>query len=149
MQCRELEPRTTWREMMAVSTNKDAVWQGWRATSSLTRRRLVGHVSAVTGAVAALLVVSASAGAAAPTCSDSEIVDVAVHGEHVVGDYVTGMGHEALVWPPPAGQVGAAVAGRGPAVTGGPGPGFHFVYGVAPGASFCVPQSSSPGSHGE
>lgn len=132
---------------MAVSTSTDAVIEGRRAVSSLALRRQAGHVAAVAGAAAAMLFVSTSASAAAPTCSDSEIVDVAVHGEHVVGDYVTGMGHDVLSWPP-AGQVGASVAGRGPAIAGGPGPGFHFVHGVAPGASFCVPQSSSPGFHG-
>ena len=131
---------------MAVSTNTDAVLEGRRTTPpALTRAgRCTGHAAAVTGAVAAVLVVSAAASAAAPTCSGSEIIDVAVHGEHVVGDYVTGIGHDLLEWPP-AGQVGGSVAGRGPVVVGGPGPGFHFVNGVAPGASFCVPQSSSPG----
>lgn len=107
------------------------------------RMRRVGHAAAVTGAMAAVFVVAAPA-VAAPTCSDSEIIDVAVHGEHVVGDYVSGVGHDVLTWPP-AGQVKASVAGRGAAIHGGPGPGFHFGAGIAPGASFCVPQSNSPG----
>jgi hypothetical protein len=106
--------------------------------------RRTGHVVAVTGGAAAMLALSATTSAAAPTCSDSTIIDVAVHGEHVVGDYVTGTGHVALEWPP-AGQVGTAVRGDGAAVPGGPGPGFHFPRGIAPGASFCLPQSSSPG----
>ena len=89
---------------------------------------------------------SAAASAAAPTCSESDVIDVAVRGEHVVGDYVTGTGHDVLVWPP-AGQVGPAIPDDGPAYTGGPGPDFHFEHGFAPGASFCLPQSSSPGSH--
>jgi hypothetical protein len=75
-----------------------------------------------------------------PTCGG--IVGV-VHGHHIVGDYVTGVGHGNLDWPP-AGQVNA----RGGAVLpGGPGPGFHFPNGFAPGASFCISQSQSPGMH--
>lgn len=35
----------------------------------------------------------------------------------------------------------------GAALPGGPGPGFHVPNGVAPGASFCNPQSQSPGVH--
>ncbi|HEX6248558.1 MAG TPA: hypothetical protein VFZ64_11860 [Nocardioidaceae bacterium] len=129
---------------MTGSTNTHQ--QDPRATRSpLTRcLRRTGRVVAVTGGAAAMVVLSATTSAAAPTCSDSTIIDVAVHGEHVVGDYVTGLGHDVLTWPP-AGQVGTAVGSDGPAVVGGPGPGFHFVNGIAPGASFCVPQSSSPG----
>ncbi len=104
-------------------------------------------VVAVTGGAAAMLALSATASAAAPTCSDSTLIDVEVHGQHVIGDYVTGLGHGVLTWPP-RGQVGAAVGSDGPAVVGGPGPGFHFPRGIAPGASFCVLQSSSPGLHG-
>jgi hypothetical protein len=81
---------------------------------------------------------------AEPTCSGE--LGIAVHGQHIVGDYVTGIGHENLTWPP-SGVVGDAVAGEGVAVAGGPGPGFHFPNGFAPGASFCVDQSSSPGLH--
>jgi hypothetical protein len=70
---------------------------------------------------------------AAPTCSDSEIIDVQNHGQHIIGDYVTGVGHSALDWPP-AVQIGG---GGGVALKGGPGPGFHFtIEGLAPGASF-------------
>jgi len=106
--------------------------------------RRTSHVVAVTGGGVAMVVMSVTTSAAAPTCSDSTIIDVAVHGEHVVGDYVTGTGHGALEWPP-AGQVGTVVGGHGAALPGGPGPGFHFPRGIAPGASFCLPQSSSPG----
>ena len=62
-------------------------------------------------------------------------------------DYVTGLGHGALGWPPSGGVVGQAVAGHGVAVAGGPGPGFHFPNGFAPGASFCNDQARSPGLH--
>src|SRR5687768_6659469 len=62
------------------------------------------------------------------TCSDT--LNIAVHGQHIVGDYVTGIGHEALGWPPPGGAVGAAIAGQGAQIPGGPGPGFHFPNGV-------------------
>lgn len=129
---------------MTVSTNTDAMLEDRRGMSPpLTRiRRRAARVAAVTGGVTAMLVISAAAGAAGPTCS--ETLPIAVHGEHVVGDYVTGMGHDVLVWPP-SGQVGTAIPDDGPAFPGGPGPGWHFVYGVAPGASFCLPQSNSPG----
>ncbi|GGF39658.1 hypothetical protein [Ornithinimicrobium tianjinense] len=94
------------------------------------------------GLTAGALVLTAPAASAAPTCADT--LGVKVHGQHVLADYVTGL-HGELVWPP-AGQVGRAVAGKGAAVPGGPGPGFHFPNGFAPGASFCT-GSSSPGLH--
>jgi hypothetical protein len=50
-------------------------------------------------------------------------------------------------WPPAGGIVGQTVSANGGAkVPGGPGPGFHFPNGFAPGASFCT-GSSSPGTH--
>jgi hypothetical protein len=71
-----------------------------------------------------------------PTCSG---VVGENHGQHVIGDYVTGGGHDVLGWPP-AGEVGDEVGdGDGVSVAGGPGPGFHFtIEGLAPGASFCT-----------
>ncbi len=73
---------------------------------------------------------------------------IEVHGQHVVGDYVTGLGGigGGLEWPP-AGQVGDAIGGSGGAVVpGGPGPGFHFtIEGLAPGASFCIEQAHPNG----
>lgn len=68
------------------------------------------------------------------------------HGYHVIADYVTGEGSEFLGgpginWPPT--KLNAA---GGAALPGGPGPAFHFVNGVAPGASFCT-DSKSPGAH--
>lgn len=77
-----------------------------------------------------------------PTCSDT--LGIAVHGQHIVGDYVIGGG--LTEWPPKGGVVGGAVGGSGAAVPGGPGPGFHFPNGFAPGASFCN-DSNSPGVH--
>lgn len=91
-----------------------------------------------------VLVLGASPGAAAPTCSD--VLDIDVHGHHVVADYVMGTGHGDTSWPP-SGAVGQAVGGRGASVPGGPGPGFHFPNGFAPGASFCNTQSQSAGWH--
>jgi len=76
------------------------------------------------------------------TCADT--LGIEVHGQHVVGDYVVGGGLGS--WPPSGGVVGGAVGGRGAAVPGGPGPGFHFPNGFAPGASFCN-DSNSPGTH--
>ena len=76
-----------------------------------------------------------------PTCSDT--LGIEVHAQHIIGDYVTGIGHGTLEWPP-KGQVGQAVGGGGgPEVKGGPGPGFHFDAGFPPGASFCNPQAKS------
>ena len=86
---------------------------------------------------------AAVAGGDGPTCSRT--LGVEVHGQHIVGDYVTGLGHH-VEWPP-RGQVGAAMReNRGVAVPGGPGPGFHFPNGFAAGASFCT-GSNSPGPH--
>jgi hypothetical protein len=74
-----------------------------------------------------------------PTCAG--LGGIAVHGEHVVGDYVTGTGGifgTEMSWPP-AGEVGTAIRDNGGvAVAGGPAAGGHFgVPGLAPGASFC------------
>jgi len=95
--------------------------------------------------LAAIAMMVAPAGAARPTCSGT--LGIAVHGQHIVGDYVTGVGAGALGWPPSGGVVGQTVAGSGAAIPGGPGPGFHFPNGFAPGASFCLDQSQSPGTH--
>lgn len=95
----------------------------------------------------AMLAFAAASGASAkatdtdPTCSDD--LGIAVHGQHVIGDYVTGVSHDELDWPPQGSEVGEVVsANGGAAVPGGPGPGFHFLYGIAPGASFCTSASS-------
>jgi hypothetical protein len=92
--------------------------------------------------LATLALTAAPAAAETPTCSST--LGIAVHGQHVVGDYVTGIGHDALGWPPEGGEVGSAVAGSGATTAGGPGPGFYFLNEVPPGASFCV-DSQSPG----
>jgi hypothetical protein len=103
-------------------------------------------------ALAAFVVAFPAAPASAqgePTCSGVLGSDIVVHGQHIVGDYVTGLGaifppHE-LDWPP-AGQVGEAVKENGGAVLpGGPGPNFHFVEGLPPGASFCLEQAHPNG----
>jgi hypothetical protein len=88
-----------------------------------------------------------TASATSPTCSGT--LGIAVHGQHVVGDYVSGIGGANLDWPPKGGVVGEATGGEGAAIPGGPGPGFHFVQDppFAPGASFCLSQSKSPGVH--
>lgn len=108
------------------------------------------------GPAAALLLLGAGLAASpgvaratdpSPTCSDVEFLEIDVHGEHVVRDYVAGLGHHELEWPPRGGVIGRAVAENGGAATpGGPGPGFHFPNDVAPGASFCT-DSRSPGAH--
>lgn len=95
-------------------------------------------------AALAILGIALAAGPAAghgePTCAGALGSDIVVHGQHVVGDYVTGLGglSGGLEWPP-AGQVGEAMrANKGAALPGGPGPGLHFTIGFAPGASFCT-----------
>jgi len=82
-------------------------------------------------------------------CNDALGSGIVVHGQHIVGDYVTGLGGifgDGLGWPP-AGQVGAAVKENGGAlIPGGPGPGFHFtIEGLPPGASFCNEQAHPNG----
>jgi hypothetical protein len=81
-----------------------------------------------------------------PTCSG--LGGIEVHGQHIIGDYVTGLGGigGGLEWPP-KGQVGAAIQanGGGVVIPGGPGPGFHFPNGFAPGASFCLEQAHPGG----
>jgi hypothetical protein len=99
---------------------------------------IVGMVAIATGSNGAIAI---------PTCSDVEFLDIEVHGEHVVRDYVAG--DPALNWPPSGQELGESVRNNGgAAVPGGPGPGFHFPNGVAPGASFCN-DSQSPGFHVE
>ena len=111
----------------------------------MSRRKLAGRVLALNVITGAALVFAAPAAQAAPTCSTT--LGIAVHGQHIVGDYVTGIGSGALGWPPKGGVVGDATGGEGAAIPGGPGPGFHFPNGFAPGASFCLSQSQSPGAH--
>lgn len=105
----------------------------------------VGLIAIAMVALAALLLAGGRAEAADPTCSGT--LGIQVHGQHVVGDYVTGIGHDALGWPPSGSDIGGAIAGQGAVIPGGPGPGFHFPNGFAPGASFCLDQSQSPGFH--
>jgi hypothetical protein len=83
------------------------------------------------------------------TCHDALGSGIEVHGQHIIGDYVTGLGGifgDGLEWPP-NGQVGQTIGGEGGAVMpGGPGPGFHFgIEGLAPGASFCNEQAHPNG----
>lgn len=112
----------------------------------MTRSR-IGMLAVAAALGTALLAGPASAHGDA-TCSGVFGTELVVHGQHVVGDYVTGTGglSGTLAWPP-AGQVGAVVkANGGAAVPGGPGPGFHFtIPGLAPGASFCNEQAHPNG----
>ena len=105
---------------------------------------LVVAVPAVLALVAIFsLATSGSTASAAPTCSN--VLPIANHGQHILGDYVTGVGHVSQDWPPNDGVVGQAVAGSGAALPGGPGAGEggHFDGGVKPGASFCT-EARSP-----
>jgi hypothetical protein len=119
---------------------------GTHPTAEVTKQGAKRVVLGTCGASLALLVslVLPSANPALahdPTCSGT--LGIAVHGQHVVGDYVAGTD---IAWPPQGG-VGQTVAGGGAAVPGGPGPGSHFPNEVAPGASFCLSRSQSPGAH--
>jgi hypothetical protein len=105
-------------------------------------KRPVLRVGIVVGMLALSAAIPAAVAAHDPTCSGTLGIDV--HGQHVVRDYV--IGGALGSWPPSRGVVGDAVAGGGAATPGGPGPGFHFPNGFAPGASFCN-ESKSPGTH--
>lgn len=96
-------------------------------------------------AVAAALSLTLAAPAMAHDATCSSSIGTEVHGQHVLGLYVVG-GQLALDSWPPTGGVGQDIAGRGAALPGGPGPGFHMLNGIAPGASFCT-DSKSPGLH--
>lgn len=101
------------------------------------------RLTLIVAAAAAALALAAPAAAHDATCSG--VLGTEVHGQHVVGMYVVG-GQLALETWPPTGGVGQAIAGRGAALPGGPGPAFHMPNEIAPGASFCT-DSSSPGAH--
>lgn len=103
-------------------------------------RRPILTLAGVIGLLAAF---AAPVAAHDPTCAEVGALGIQVHGQHVVRDYVMGGGLES--WPP-KGAVGDAIGGSGAALPGGPGPGFHFPNGFAPGASFCI-DSKSPGLH--
>lgn len=105
------------------------------------RRLLVSLTAAMALAIVA---VAGPVAAGEPTCSAQ--LGIEAHGQHIIGDYVTGIGHESLDWPPSGGIVGRTIAGSGVVLAGGPGPGFHFPNNFAPGASFCT-GSNSPGIH--
>lgn len=108
---------------------------------------MTNSVLRVAAAALAMLSISTDGNAQAnPTCSDE--LGISVHGQHVIGDYVTGSGTGSEDGFPPDGTfIGQIVSDNGgAAIPGGPGPGFHFPNGVAPGASFCT-DSQSPGAH--
>ncbi len=109
----------------------------------------VGVIAAAAMAAATAVPAGGALAHDSATCNDALGSGIEVHGQHIVGDYVTGLGGifgDGLSWPP-AGQVGEAVQANGGAVMpGGPGPGFHFtIEGLAPGASFCNPQAHPNG----
>ena len=113
-----------------------------RTERSAHPRKLAAVVTIATGMLGAATLPAA----AQPTCSDAGL-DIEVHGQHVVRDYVVG-DPDFQAWPPSGGDVGHAVAGEGAALPGGPGPAFHFANDIPPGASFCNEQAQSPGSPG-
>jgi hypothetical protein len=113
------------------------------------RHRVRSTIALTTGVLALALGGGTASAHDSATCSGALGSAIVVHGQHVVGDYVTGLGGifgDGLDWPP-AGQVGDAVQENGGALTpGGPGPGFHFtIEGLPPGASFCNEQAHPNG----
>lgn len=92
-----------------------------------------------------VLLLAPTAASATPTCTEQ--LGTATHGEHVLYDYIIGVGRDSDVpWPPSGGLVGEILSESGGAlVPGAPGP-VHMSKGFAPGASFCT-ASSSPGTH--
>lgn len=105
------------------------------------RKILTGATVVVAGLTIAQV---PAAGAGEPNCvaffEQHFGADIANHGQHIVGDYVTGIGHDGS-WPP-NGQVGAAIGGSGALL---PGQSGILDHGASPGASFCN-GSSSPTS---
>lgn len=99
--------------------------------------------AAIMAASLTLLLAGAASAHGEGTCS--ELLDGRPHGYHIVADYVTGIGSEFLGGPginwPPTDVNGAG----GAAIPGGPGPAFHGLLGVPPGASFCIEQAKSGG----
>jgi hypothetical protein len=113
------------------------------------RHRVRSTIALTTGVLALALGGGTASAHDSATCSGALGSAIVVHGQHVVGDYVTGLGGifgDGLDWPP-AGQVGDAVQENGGAlIPGGPGPGFHFtIEGLPPGASFCNEQAHPNG----
>lgn len=100
-------------------------------------------ITTLTAAVALLALPTAAL--AEPTCTEQ--LGTATHGEHVLYDYIIGVGRDSdVAWPPAGGVVGEVLREeRGALVPGAPGPG-HMSNGFAPGASFCT-DSASPGAH--
>ena len=101
-------------------------------------KSIAGAAIALTGL--ALSVSPASAGE--PNCVEFFETyfqaDIANHGQHILGDYVTGIGHDGD-WPP-AGQVGEVVGADHGALM--PGRSGILQHGASPGASFCNGSSS-------
>ena len=102
--------------------------------------RALGAGAVVLGVIAA----GGHASASGPTCEGYK--DVANHGEHVIEDYVLGAVDGGPVvddWSSKGGIGDVVGPAGGAAVPGGPGPGFHFIVGAPPGASFCVAPARS------
>lgn len=94
-------------------------------------------------ALTTIVVIGPPAGAGEPICveffDENFNSQLANHGQHIIGDYVTGTGHDGD-WPP-AGEVGRVVSENGGALL--PGQSGILMHGASPGASFCN-DSNSP-----
>ncbi len=139
----------TWNGGVALIIKLEQFWKipvkSQRGISMLAKPRLPKVLAATFIAVGGFGITTASADG--PTCSAT--FGLANHAQHIIGDYVTGIGGIGgpLSWPPNKGVVGAKNKDNGGAfVRGGPGPAFHFLNNFAPGASLCT-DSRSPGMH--
>jgi hypothetical protein len=140
-------------ELVSVLVIHAASWEhpafSARQLKEVDVKRSIGASVFAAVLVAAFATGSATA-AGNPTCADIFGSGILVHGQHIVGDYVTGLGAVLpgtgqLDWPP-AGEVGQTVSANGGAlIPGGPGPAFHFLEGLPPGASFCLEQAHPNG----
>jgi hypothetical protein len=130
LECREVRKRTPQEVMFMLRDARSFV--------------VVASIAAFVVAFSA----SPASAAGTPTCENVLGSGIVVHGQHIVGDYVTGLGavfppHE-LTWPP-AGVGPAMQENHGAVLPGGPGPSFHFQEGLPPGASFCLEQAHPNG----
>lgn len=101
------------------------------------------RIATTAAAVTLLMLIVAAPATASPTCAEQ--MGIAVHGQHVISDYV--VGDHSSAWPPSGAEMGSALRGVGAQAPGAPGAKGHIPAGIAPGASFCNAQAQSPGFH--
>lgn len=114
-------------------------------------RKIILSAAVTLAAAVAVVGTGSPAGAGEPTCveffDEHFGFDLANHGQHIVGHYVTA-NPQSGVWPIPPGDIGSAISENGGAVL--PGQSGIMNHGASPGASFCNGSNSpaSPPGHG-